>query len=579
MNRLSKKILSSLLSFLLIFLTACAPSSPRNQLVQAILSDPKTFNAVLSQESPNIFGLVYEGLITENPITGKKEPVLAESWTISDDKLSIIVTLKKGLKWSDGQPLTIDDVLFSYNQLYLNPNIPNNYRDSFKIGRSQSFPTITKIDDRRIEFRITEPFAPFLDNLGVPILPKHILESTVNKKNSDGRLQFLSTWGVDTPPDKIIVNGAYKLKNYSTSQRIIFEKNPNYWKKDAQGNQLPHIQQVIWAIVESQETSLLQFRSGSLDSIGISPEYFSLLKKEDERGNFTVFNGGPAYGVNYLSFNLNQGSRKGKPLIDPIKAKWFNNVKFRQAVAYAIDRPRMINNIYRGLGEAQNSFMSIQSPFYDKSLKGYDYNPQKAKELLLEAGFKYNENNQLVDSDNHLVRFNLITNAGNKTREAMGAQIQEDLGKIGIRVDFAPIAFNVLVDKLTNSLDWDAHLLGFTGDNEPHAPNIMYVDGNLHTFNQLPQPGIPPVDGRIVYDWEKEIENLYIEGARELDFEKRKVIYNKAQQVLSEYLPFIYLVNPYSLAAVRNCFDDIQFSALGGAFWNLEELKNTCEKS
>ncbi|GFE70652.1 ABC transporter substrate-binding protein [Chroococcus sp. FPU101] len=579
MNRLSKKILSLLLSFLLIFLTACAPSSPRNQLVQAILSDPKTFNAVLSQESPNIFGLVYEGLITENPITGDKEPVLAESWTISDDKLSIIVTLKKDLKWSDGQPLTIDDVLFSYNQLYLNPNIPNNYRDSFKIGKSQTFPKITKVDDRRIEFRITEPFAPFLDNLGVPILPKHILEPTINKKGADGRLQFLSAWGVDTPPEKIIVNGAYKLKNYSTSQRIIFEQNPNYWKKDAQGNQLPHIQQIIWAIVESQETSLLQFRSGSLDSIGISPEYYSLLKKEDERGNFTIFNGGPAYGVNYLSFNLNQGSRKGKPLIDPIKAKWFNNVKFRQAIAYAIDRPRMINNIYRGLGEEQNSFMSIQSPFYDRTLKGYEYNPQKAKELLLEAGFKYNSNNQLVDSDNHLVRFNLITNAGNKTREAMGAQIQEDLSKIGIKVDFAPIAFNVLVDKLTNSLDWESHLLGFTGDNEPHAPNIMYVDGNLHTFNQLPQPGIPPVDGRIVYDWEKEIENLYIEGVRELDIEKRKVIYNKAQQVLSEYLPFIYLVNPYSLAAVRNCFDGLQFSALGGAFWNLEELKNTCGKS
>ncbi|PSF38242.1 peptide ABC transporter substrate-binding protein [Aphanothece hegewaldii CCALA 016] len=583
-NKLTKKTISFCLSFLIIFfflipLTACAPTSTPNQLVTSIVGDPKTFNAVLSQESPNIFGLVYEGLITENPITGQKEPVLAEKWEVSEDKLSIIVTLKKDLKWSDGQPLTIDDVLFSYNELYLNPKIPNNYRDSFRIGRSQSFPTIKKLEDRSIEFRITEPFAPFLDTLSVPILPKHILKPTIEKKSSDGKLQFLSTWGVDTPPEKIIVNGAYKLKNYTTGQRIIFDKNPYYWKKDTQGNQLPHIAQVIWAIVESQDTALLQFRSKSLDYIGVTPEYFSLLKKEDERGNFTIFNGGPAYGTNFLSFNLNQGSRNGKPLIDPIKAKWFNNVKFRQAVAYGIDRTRMINNIYRGLGEKQNSFMSIQSPFYNQSLAGYDYNPEQAKALLQEAGFKYNSDNQLVDSDNHIVRFNLLTNAGNPIREAIGAQIKEDLSKIGIIVDFAPIAFSVLVDKLSNSLDWESYILGFTGDNEPHAPNIWYTDGNLHAFNQKPQPGIPPVDGRILYDWEKEIENLYIEGAKELNIEKRKVIYNEAQQLMSEYLPFIYLVNPLALSAVRNCFEEIQFSALGGAFWNLEELKNTCGNS
>jgi peptide/nickel transport system substrate-binding protein len=577
-----KNKLPSLLGFLLlcvISLNACAPNPPRNQLVQAILTDPKTFNAVLSSESPNIFGLVYEGLITENPLTGEKEAALAESWEVSEDKLSIVVTLKEDLKWSDGQPLTVDDVIFSYNQLYLNPDIPNNYRDGFKIGRSQTFPKITKLDDRRIEFKITESYAPFLDNLGVPILPKHILESTIQKKGKDGKLDFLSTWGVDTPPEKIIVSGPYQLKRYDTSERIIFEKNPYYWKKDRQGNQLPNIDRVIWAIVESQDTSLLQFRSKSLDSIGVPPEYYSLLKKEDERGNFQIYNGGPAYGTTFLSFNLNQGSRKGKPLVYPIKAKWFNNVKFRQAVAYAIDRQRMINNIYRGLGEKQNSFMSMQSPYYDKTLQGYKYNPEKAKALLLEAGFKYNSDNQLVDSDGNRVRFNLITNAGNKTREAMATQIQEDLSHIGIKVDVTPIDFRVLVDKLTNSLDWDAHIIGFTGDNEPHAPNIMYVDGNLHAFNQSARPGIPPIDGRIIYDWEKEIENLYIEGARELDVEKRKEIYNKAQAIMNEYLPFIYLVNPYSLSAVRNCFDDIQYSALGGAFWNLDEMKKTCKES
>lgn len=557
----------------LMLFVSCSTPIVKEQVVFSVLSDPKTFNAVLSAESPNIFGLTYEGLITENPITGKKEPTLAESWTISEDNKTIVFTLREGLKWSDGQPLTSEDVIFSYNDLYLNPKIPNNYRDSLRIGESKAFPKIQKLDDRRIQFQITEPFAPFLDAAELPILPAHVLRETIEKKDKNGNPIFLTVWGTDTPPQDLIVNGAYNLKSYVTSQRLIFEKNPYYWKKDNQGNALPHIPEVVWAIVESTDTSLLQFRSGSLDSVGISPEYFSLLKKEEERGNFTIYNGGPAYGTSFLSFNLNQGQRKGKPLVDPIKSKWFNNLNFRQAIAYGIDRDRMINNIYRGLGSKQNSQVSVQSPFYNKNLKGYNYDPEKAKKLLSQAGFQYNAKNELLDSNGNLVQFVLNTNAGNKIREAMGTQIQEDLGKLGIKVDFSPISFNVLVDKMSNSLAWDAIILGLTGGNDPHAPNVWYVDGNLHMFNQEPQPGTQPIQGRVISDWEKQIAALYLQGSQILQFDERRKIYDQAQVLVQEYLPFIYLVNPYALSAVRNRFCGIQFSALGGAFWNLEQLK------
>jgi peptide/nickel transport system substrate-binding protein len=557
----------------LMLFVSCSTPIVKEQVVFSVLSDPKTFNAVLSAESPNIFGLTYEGLITENPITGKKEPTLAESWTISEDNKTIVFTLREGLKWSDGQPLTSEDVIFSYNDLYLNPKIPNNYRDSLRIGESKAFPKIQKLDDRRIQFQITEPFAPFLDAAELPILPAHVLRETIEKKDKNGNPIFLTVWGTDTPPQDLIVNGAYKLKSYVTSQRLIFEKNPYYWKKDNQGNALPHIPEVVWAIVESTDTSLLQFRSGSLDSVGISPEYFSLLKKEEERGNFTIYNGGPAYGTSFLSFNLNQGQRKGKPLVDPIKSKWFNNLNFRQAIAYGIDRDRMINNIYRGLGSKQNSQVSVQSPFYNKNLKGYNYDPEKAKKLLSQAGFQYNAKNELLDSNGNLVQFVLNTNAGNKIREAMGTQIQEDLGKLGIKADFSPISFNVLVDKMSNSLAWDAIILGLTGGNDPHAPNVWYVDGNLHMFNQEPQPGTQPIQGRVISDWEKQIAALYLQGSQILQFDERRKIYDQAQVLVQEYLPFIYLVNPYALSAVRNRFCGIQFSALGGAFWNLEQLK------
>jgi peptide/nickel transport system substrate-binding protein len=560
----------------LLLMVACAPTLHLNQLVLSVLSDPKTFNAILSQESPNVFGLIYDGLITENPITTKIEPALAESWEISPDKLSIIFTLREGLQWSDGQPLTVDDVDFSYNQLYLNPKIPNNYRDNFRVGRSRSFPTIRKLDERRIEFKITEPFAPFLENAQVPILPAHILRKSVETLDSQGKPLFLSTWGTDTPPDKIIVSGAYQLKSYFTSQRVIFAKNPLYWKRKALNQPLPFIERVIWAIVESTDTALVQFRSGSLDSVSVSPDYYSLIKQEEERGNFKIYNGGSAYGASFLTFNLNKGKIKGKPLVDPIKSAWFNNLNFRQAIAYAIDRDRMINNIYRGLGVPQNSLVSVQSPFYNRSLKGYRFNLEQSKALLIAGGFSYRNDGTLLDAQGHEVRFTLSTNAGNKIREAMGSQIKEDLAKIGIKVDFSPLAFNVLVNKLSNSLDWEAMIMGLTGGNEPHAPNVWYVDGNLHMFNQDTQRGSPPLSGRVVAPWEQEIEDLSIKGTQVIAFEERKPVYDKIQQVAQEYLPFIYLVNPYSLSAVRNCFEPIKYSALGGAFWNLDQQVNIC---
>ncbi|MCC5644966.1 ABC transporter substrate-binding protein [Nostoc sp. CHAB 5824] len=566
-------------------LTACNPANFKStaaqvpQLVSAILSDPKTFNYPLSQEVPNVFPLIYEGLTTENPITGEIEPSLAESWEISDDKLRFLFTLRQGLKWSDGQPLTADDVEFTYNDIYLNEAIPTDARDVLRIGESRALPKVRKIDARRIEFTTPEPFAPFLGTLGLPILPAHTLEPSIKTKDQEGKPIFLSKWGVDTPPDQIIVNGPYKLERYNTSQRVVFRRNPYYWRKGPKGESQPYIERIVWQIVESTDTSLLQFRSGGLDTVGVSPDYFSLLKVQEDQGNFKIFNGGPATGTTFVFFNLNKGKRDGKPLVDPIKSRWFNTVEFRQAVAYAIDRQTMINNTFRGLGKPQNSPISVQSPYYlspEEGLKVYNYNIQKAKELLLKAGFKYNDKNQLIDAQGNRVRFSLLTNAGNKIREAIGSQIKQDLSKIGIQVDFTPLAWNTYTDKLSNSLDWEVSMLGLTGGLEPNdGANVWSPEGGLHMFNQKPQAGQKPIEGWEVAPWEAEIAKLYIQGARELDPAKRKEIYAETQRITQENLPFIYLVNPLSMSAVRNRFEGIQYSALGGAFWNIHEIKIT----
>jgi peptide/nickel transport system substrate-binding protein len=584
-----------LLAVLLLFnLTSCNPTELKTEAAQvsqwitSTTSDPKTFNYAFNQEFPHVFLFTTEGLTTLNGITAKIEPALAESWQISADKKRVTFTLRPSLLWSDGAPLTADDVVFTYQDIIFNPAIPTDWKDFLKVGAKGVFPEIRKLSDRQVEFIFPEPFAPFLSTTtgastnSVGILPKHILAKSITTKDAKGKPIFLSTWGTDTEPSKIIVNGAYKIASYAPGQRVIFERNPYYWRKDQQGNSQPYIERIVWQIIESTDTVILQFRSKGLDVVEISPENFSLLKREEKRGKFTVYNGGAKFQKVFISFNLNKGKRNNQPLIDPIKSRWFNNLKFRQAVAYAIDRQTMLNNVFRGLGTVQDSPIDMQSPFYispQQGLRAYNYNLQKAKELLLQAGFKYNTKNQLLDAEGNKVRFSLITNSENKTRVAMGAQIKQDLSKIGIRVDYNPIAFNTLTDKLTNTLDWECHLLGFTGGIEPHdGANVWLTNGGLHSFNQKEPPGEKPLTGREVADWEAKIGQLYIQGSQELDEVKRKEIYAETQRLTQEYLPFIHLVSPLSLIAVRDRIQGLEYSALGsqgGTLWDKYKLKVT----
>lgn len=580
-----------LLAFVVaIALNSCNPAQFKTEAAQvpqmlvAVLSEPSTFNYALNESAYSVFGFLYDGLIGENGLTADLEPALAESWEISEDKQRIVITLRDGLKWSDGEPLTADDVIFTYNDIYLNPKLPVPIKDALKIGTSRALPTVKKLDQRRVEFIVPEPFAPFLRYVGgIPILPAHALRKSVETTDSNGNPIFLSTWGTGTAPQKIIGNGPYRMESYTPGQRVIFRRNPYYWRKDAQGNPQPYIERIVWQIIESTDNQLLSFRTGQLDNLEVAPEAFGLLKREEKRGRFEIYNGGVDTSTTFIAFNLNKArNSKNQPLVDPIKSRWFNTKEFRQAVAYAIDRETIKTNVFRGLGEFQNSFVYVKSPYYlspEEGLKVYNYDPQKAKQLLLGAGFKYNPQGQLLDADDNRVRFTLLTNSERKTRADMAAQIVRDLSKIGMQVDLQVLSFNSYLQKLKVTQDWDCYLGGFLGGGvEPHsASNIWKISGASHAFNQGPQPGDPPLIGWEVADWEREIDRLYTQGAQELDETKRKAIYGKYQQIASEQLPFIHLVERLNLEAVRDRFQGIKYSALGGPFWNLYELKVTEE--
>ena len=427
-----------------------------------------------------------------------------------------------------------------------------------------------------------EPFAPFLRAAGtLAILPAHALRSSVLSVDANGNPKFLSTWGSDTNPNEIIGNGPYRIESYSPSERLVLQRNPYYWRSDTQGNPMPYIDRLFWQIIPSTDNQLLRFRSGELDSLEIKPEMFSLLKREEMRGKYTIHNGGPELLIRFVGFNLNKArNSEGESFVDPIKSRWFNSLAFRQAVAYAIDRERMKNNIYRGLGELQHSPIAVQSPYYlspEEGLKVYDYNPQKAKKLLLDNGFQYNSQQELLDWDGNRVQFSILVKSEEKSRVDAAVQIQQDLSKIGIKTDLQVLNFNVVLTKLLSSRDWECYVGAFeVGVVEPNLVSLFwYSGGSFHQFNQGSQPGEPPLKGWEVADWEQEIDNLFSAGVKELNQSNRQAIYGQFQQIVAEELPVFFLVNPLSFQAVRDRVKNLKFSALEGAFWNIDELKIT----
>lgn len=541
------------------------------------VSLPKTFNAALAAEtsSTDIIGQMYLGLVSTNPITTEVEPSLAESWTISPDKRTYTFTLRKDLKWSDGHPLTADDVVFTFNEIIDNKLIPNNYRDGLLVN--DQFPKVTKIDTLRVSFTTPVPFVPFLRGLGDPIMPKHVFEGTT-KPDKDGRVKFNQMWGLNTDIREIVVNGPWKLADYRPGQWVVLEPNPYYYLKDKQGGSLPYLDKFITIEVQDQSTEIIKYMAKETDALALRAEDYDVLEPLQKKGNFEIVNMGPATGTLFVMFNQSTAQNdKGKPVVDPIKSAWFRNKKFRQALAHAIDKEGMIQSIYRGRALPQFSHISQQNPFYNPNTPQYEYNLAKAAAKLAEAGFKKNANGELFDPEGHRVEFNLVTNAGNTMRDAACAILRRDWGKLGIKVNYQPIQFNIMVQQIDQTLDWEAMMIGLTGSAiEPHfGINTWKLDGRMHMFNMGHPSNWKGKKGTTFEPWEREVLALYEKAAQEFDFEKRKQLYWKSQEIVAENLPFLYTVNQLSLVTYRknlgNIFPSIHGgSALGVINWNTD---------
>lgn len=528
---------------------------------------PKTFNPFNSKDniSSIMSEIMYDGLLTTHPVTGQPIPKLAKSFFISDDGKEYTINLRKGIKWSDGKPITADDVVFTWRDIIFAGLGNTSTRDSIIIDGK--LPEVKKIDDYTVKFITPKPFSPFIRMLSTPIAPKHVFIKAV-EKGPEFFETFLST---NTNPKDFVISGAFKLKEYVPAQRVVYERNPNYYFINKNNEKLPYLDKLIYLIVGDLNNEVLKFEAKEIDTINLQGSKVARYKAMEANSDYTMHNLGPDTGTMYLAVNLNNRKNdKGDYYVNPKKQIWFQDVNFRRAIDLVVDRKNIVLNIANGIGAPLFTAESLNSIFLNTDLKPYDKNSEEARNLLKKSGFYWDKNGKLYDKFSNRVEFDMLTNAGNTEREAIGVMIKQDLEDLGMKVNFKPIEFNSLVNKLVNTLDWDAVIMGFTGSPiEPNGgKNVMMSDGTLHVYNMRLQKD----KNSKRYDFENRIDELFIKGALATKFETRKKYYDEYQKIIYDEKPFIYIYAPTRIIAIRNKFKNIFPTSLGGVTYNIEEI-------
>lgn len=536
------------------------------ELVSSTIGEgPKTFNPFNSKDatSSTMAGIMFDGLLSTHPVTGQPSPKLAKSYEILPDGVTYIIKLRKGIVWSDGKPITADDVVFTWRDIIFAGLGDTSLRDSLYIDGK--LPTVTKIDDYTVKFVTPKPYAPFITSLSQSIAPKHYFKKAVQAGGAEFD-RFLST---DTKPEDIVVSGAFRLKEYVPAQRVVYERNPRYYEINKDGKHLPYLDKLVYLIVGDFNNEVLKFEAKELDVINLQGSKVARYKTLEPHSDFKLYNLGPTTGTMYLSFNLNNRKKEGKYYVAPVKQKWFSDLNFRTAVDYALDRHNMVFNIANGIGEPLFTPESLNSIYLNKNLKPFDKDLNKSREYLKKSGF-YLKKGKLYDKEGNRVEFDLYTNAGNTEREAIGVMVKQDLEDLGMKVNFKPIEFNSLVNKLVNTFDWDMVIMGLTGSPlEPNGgKNVWLSDGRLHMFNMR-----TPEEGKKgILFWEKELDKCFTEGALATKFEDRKVFYDRYQEIVYNQKPMLYIYSPVIIVAIRNKFKNLYPSSLSGMLHNIEEI-------
>ena len=531
----------------------------------SMIKDPKSFNQLIAErdaETNTIVSSMTDFLIDYDVVLREWKPRCASFEVAVNEEnntLDVIYTLRDDLYWSyynSGRkiPVTSDDVIFWYNEIEGDADFQSSaYNGQFLVMEdgSEAKITIEKIDDKRFKFHFPRIVADPLLSTNRDFGPSHVYEPA---KRSGGVNGVLDLFSVASDPTLIPSMGEWFLVEYVQSQRLVFKRNPDYWRKDKTGLSIPYVEERIMQILPDQNTEYMVFKQGDLETYTARPEDLKELVYKDN-APYTVFNAEGSLGAGMWSFNQNPQNS------DAAYYSWFTKKEFRQAMSCLLNRQRINVQVYRGLAEPKLDFFPPPNPFYNPDIVlEYQYDPQRAIALLESAGFSRNSRGEMLDEKGRRVEFDISFTADNNVLSDTASIIVDELGKIGIKVNIRATDFQKLVDQLSASYDWQSVMIGLGTNFFPsQGSNVWPSTGNLHLWH--------PMQEQPHTDWEARIDYLYNEGSYTIDKEKAKEYWDEYQRLILEQCPVIYLMRSRSFMALQNRWDftNVYYDNLNGA--------------
>jgi peptide/nickel transport system substrate-binding protein len=539
---------------------AFEPGRPGGRLVVAQRAEPKTLNPVtaLDSASREVIHRMMADLVHINRATQRTEPALASSWTVSAGGRRFLLHLRRGLRFSDGHPFDADDVVFTF-QVYLDERVGSPQRDLLIVGGKPI--AVRKQGPWAVAFEFAEPYAPaerLFDSLAV--LPRHLLEAAWR----EGRLA--RAWTLNTPPAQVAGLGPFRMKEYVPGQRLVLERNPYYWKRDSRETPLPYLDTLVFLFVAGEDGQAMRFQAGETGVVGrLGARNFAVLEKDKARG-YAMRDLGPGLEYNFLFFNLN--GLGGKLPQVAARQAWFRDERFRQAVSAAIDREGIVRLVYQGRAAALWSHVTPGNRlWYDAMVPHPARSLERARTLLKAAGFSWDGDGLLRDPAGRKVEFTIAAASSNQERAAIATIVQDDLRQVGMTVRVATLEFRALLDRLLQSRDYDAAVLGLgSGDADPAAEmNVWLSGGATHLWNLGAAPSAA--------GWEAEIDSLMKRQLVALHHAARKRLYDRVQQLVAEHLPLICLAAPHVLVGAKTGLGNFHPAVLDHqTLWNVEQL-------
>jgi peptide/nickel transport system substrate-binding protein len=522
-------------AIILAVLSLAAMAQSGGELRFCIHADPKTFNPLLVGDDPSETVRYLTGgvLLRINRVTQQIEPELAKSWRVSPDGRKITFKLRNGLYFSDGTPFSAADVAYTMQQL-MDPNLHSPTGDQFRSDAGKIETAVLAPD--RVAITFPAPVAG-LDRL----------------------FDQVAIMSATSPKKEMAVLGPFYMADYKPGVYVLLKRNPNYWRQDASGKQLPYLDSVRLYIQQNHDLEIMRFVRGEVDLVNtLDAEYFEKLASQSTAAH----DAGVGFDTEQIWFNQVPSA----PL-PPYKKAWFTSTNFRRAISQAINRDDLARVVFRGHAHPAVGAISPANTFwFNSKLKAQSYDPDGALRTLAQDGFRLDKG-VLRDRTGNPVEFSVITNSGNKYRQLMATMMQQDLAKIGIRVNVVTLDFPSLIDRISHSFNYESCLLGLVNDDlDPNAQmNVWLSSASDHQWN--PEQKTPATA------WEAELDKLMRAQASTTNFKKRKQYMDRVQEIVYEQNPFIYLVNKDGLSAISPTVQNASASVLRPqTYWNIDEL-------